>query len=210
MKKNILSILMLAVAMFCHADLNAQVRFGIRAAVNATKANISGNWKDNLTAEGRPGFLVGPTIEIGLPLGLGVDGAILYENKNVYLTNGNSTSASGSLHYIDIPINARFTLGFGKSFGVFVATGPQYSWNISGSFKEFAKEDHTFKNSLFSWNVGAGVNFSRHIRLGYTYNIGIGNTAEITNARKLWDGIFDNSDLNFSTNSHQVQFTYFF
>jgi hypothetical protein len=129
--------------------------------------NISGA---DLDSDNRTGFFVGPMAEFTLPvIGLGVDAALLYDNKSVKVD-----SESKSLHYIDIPINVKYTIGLGSLASVYGATGPQFSYNIGN--KKWNGVD--LDDSDFSWNIGAGVKLLGHLQVGYNYNIALGNTAE--------------------------------
>ncbi len=207
MKKKIL--LLLALVTLAGSAAQAKLKFGIRAGANMTKANLDGSVSDLFKSSTRPGYFVGPTLELSTGfLGLGFDIAALYENKRLNLDNAAGESDSQSLHYIDIPLNLRWTLSLGK-IGVYAATGPQIAWNVGGKLMQFLQENnYDINKSTFSWNVGGGINLGKHFRLGYTYNIAIGQTAELKNIVNTALTTVENAKLK--SNSHQVHLTYFF
>ena len=57
--------------------------------------------------------------------------------------------------------------------------------------------------SSFSWNVGVGINAFSHLQLGVTYNIPLGNTAEI-------DGLSTLKKMDVKNNNWQVRVAYMF
>lgn len=213
MKKNILTIVLFAVAMIYSQESSAQFRFGLRGGLNISKENISGDLKDNFTSKGRPGYYVGPTLEYTIPkVGFGADLSLLYDNKNMQLGNSiNSNYTKKSLHYIDVPFNLRWNINFRRHTGIYIATGPQLQWLINNSLSDFfSDKDYQLKKSQFSWNIGAGFNLGKHFRIGYTYNIGIGNTTDINNIGDVWNGVVDNASFQSKTNTHQVLLSLFF
>jgi hypothetical protein len=137
--------------------------------------------------------------EFTLPvIGLGVDAALLYDNKSVKVD-----SESKSLHYIDIPINVKYTIGLGSLASVYGATGPQFSYNIGG--KSILDGSYALNGSDFSWNIGAGVKLLGHLQVGYNYNIALGKTAEVKDSQ-----LTDYIGKSFKNNTHQISVAYMF
>ena len=125
--KKIFGVIALAAAFMFAVPAQAQLKFGVKAGLNVSKASLD---KGVLSADNRTGFFVGPMAEFTLPvIGLGVDAALLYDNKSVKV-GAEGESASSTLHYIDIPINVKYTIGLGSLASVYGATGPQFSYNI--------------------------------------------------------------------------------
>lgn len=171
---------------------SAQINWGIKAGMNVS--NISGS--STLSKNNRCGYFVGPQMDITIPLvGLGFDAALLYENKNI--SNGEDTE---TLNYVDLPINVKYTVGFSKLASVYVATGPQFSWNLGDN--SIFENDYSLKSSQFYWNVGAGVTVLSKVRVGYTYNIPCGKTAD-SNSDKI-------GNIDFKNRTHQFHLTYLF
>lgn len=229
MKKNILTTLVLAMAMCMALPSAAQVKFGVKGGLNVSQIDLKGNiLKSTLAKDNQQGFFAGVTVDANIPvIGLGADIAVLYDNKKVELDTETKT-----VEYIDLPLNVKYTLGLGSIASVYVATGPQFSWNISGKkwalpenqetisggIKDITtetKSEFQLKKSEFSWNVGAGVTLLKHLRVGYNYNIAIGNTASVNQTIKTlrddltWSKPEETSG-ELKNNTHQISLTYFF
>ncbi|MBO5025565.1 MAG: porin family protein [Bacteroidaceae bacterium] len=201
--KKLFGIIMVAVAMFMATPANAQFKFGVKAGLNVSKVSFDKDIAKN-AIDSRTGFFVGPMAEFTVPIiGLGADVAVLYDNKGVEVDG-----VSETLQYIDIPINVKYSIGLGSIVGVYVATGPQFSYNIGGKkIFENLENSYSLKSSEFSWNVGAGVKLLGHLQVGYNYNIGIGKTGEIDNAVDAAGKILKNDVKN---NTHQISVAYLF
>ena len=204
MKKGF-NVLIVAVGLIFALPANAQFNFGLKAGLNVNNVSLS-DLQGNLSSDNRTGFFFGPMIDITLPVvGLGIDAAALYDQKHIELDG-----TSESVHYIDIPINAKYTIGLGSVAGVYVATGPQFSFNVGNNsvFETLknAGSEFELEKSLFSWNIGAGVKLLSHLQIGYNYNIQIGNTAEF-NALQTLQGAATGKLKN---NSHQISVAYLF
>ena len=133
---------------------------------------------------------------------------MLYDNKVIGIEDGMGNEANKTLHYIDMPINAKYTVGLSSLASVYVATGPQFSWNVGDRSWKPANinQDWELKKSEFSWNVGCGVTALSHVRVGYNYNIALGKTAEITPL-----GIGTSAVKGkLKNNTHQISLTYLF
>ena len=208
MKKNILSLAVLVAALCFALPSQAQVKFGVKAGLNVDNINLKDSY-GSLKAKNRTGFFAGVTADVTIPLaGLGADIAVLYDNKVIGIEDGMGNEANKTLHYIDMPINAKYTVGLSSLASVYVATGPQFSWNIGDRHwtPQNVTQDWEIKKSEFSWNVGCGVTALSHVRVGYNYNIAIGKTAEfdlLTTGVKGAKGKLKN-------NTHQISLTYLF
>lgn len=207
MKKNILSLAVLIAALSFALPSQAQVKFGVKAGLNMNSVSLK-DYKGNLDGDNRTGFFAGVTADVTIPLaGLGVEASLLYDNKSIALSDGTNESKK-TLHYVSLPINAKYTIGFSSLASVYFATGPQFSWNVGDRnwAPKNISEDWELKKSEFSWNVGAGVTALKHIRVGYNYNIGIGKTAEATVLGTAINGVKG----KLKNNTHQVSLTYIF
>lgn len=207
MKKNILSLAVIVAALAFAMPSQAQIKFGIKGGLNVDNINLK-NAQANVSAKNRTGFFAGVTADVTIPLaGLGADIAVLYDNKVVGISDG-TTEANKTLHYIDLPINAKYTVGFSSLVSAYIATGPQFSWNVGDRSWKPANinQDWELKKSEFSWNVGCGVTALSHVRVGYNYNIALGKTAEITPL-----GIGTSAVKGkLKNNTHQISLTYLF
>lgn len=215
MKKNILGIIALVAAFFVAVPSQAQlVKLGVKGGLNVTAVSLSGDLKSNISKDNQTGFFAGLTADVTIPLaGLGADIAVLYDQKKVDTGNANE-----KIEYINIPLNVKYTFGFSSLASLYIATGPQFAFNIGdkdygyttpkeieGTIQE-VKNDFMLKKSEFSWNVGAGVTVLKHVRVGYNYNIAIGNTADF-NFRDVATDAYKGELKN---NTHQISLTYIF
>ena len=224
MKKNILNLAVLVAALAFALPSQAQIKFGIKTGLNVNSFSVK-NLPGNVDKKNRNGFFAGVTADVTVPIvGLGADISLLYDNRCIGLggvteyedyyegvpevTSSSYTKTHKTFHYISLPINAKYTFGLSSLASVYVATGPQFSWNIGDRHWSMGDWDDGWelKSSQFSWNVGCGATVLSHVRVGYNYNIALGNTAEIRiedEAQKLVKGKLKN-------NTHQISLTYLF
>ncbi len=213
--KKIVGIIAFVMVFVTVQSAQAQFGFGVKAGLNVSKVKTD---KCFLSSGNRAGFIVGPTAEFTIPvIGLGVDAALLYNNKRLNASQSEALLADGTremsrtmsetLHYLDIPVNLKYTLGLGSKFGIYAATGPQFSFNVG--------KDRLFENSYrlnksdFSWNVGAGVKLLGYLHIGYNYNIAIDKTKKVQadgTVTTVWNVV--GKDVN--ANMHQFSVTYIF
>ena len=204
MKKTIIS--MVVMAMFAVMPASAQgVAFGLKGGVNFTKMSID---DDAVKTESGVGFFVGPTLKIDFLPFFGIQGSIFYEQANSKI-NGEKIKRQS----ITVPIDARVNLKLNEGAGIYVATGPQFAFNVGDS--EFKWNDTStyrdtfeFNKSLFSWNFGVGAMLTKKIELGVVYSLGISKTgeleAEIDKAKQ------NNNELKPKSSSWQISATFFF
>ena len=121
MKKRLtLTILVMSIALAGHAQL---VKFGLTAGGNINQMKLD---KEVINEENFTGFFVGATIDISLPLpGLSAEGSVLYDRRSV-----NVLGEDDHIDYIDVPLNAKYSIGLGSLGSIYGATGPQFSFNI--------------------------------------------------------------------------------
>ena len=221
MKKNILSLAVLVAAFTFALPSQAQIRVGVKAGLNVNSFSVK-NVPVSFDKKNRNGFFVGLTADVTIPLaGLGADASLLYDNRCIGMgadpSELDEDAPAGyekthkTFHYLSLPINVKYTIGLSSLASVYVATGPQFSWNIGdrnwrvGDMDEW-DEGWELKSSTFSWNVGCGATVLSHVRVGYNYNIALGNTAEtslIGVGKDAWKGKLKN-------NTHQISLTYLF
>ena len=196
-----LVVLFSAMAMAVQAQ---NVKFGVKGGLDIQNMKFDNSV---FNTDNKLGWFVGPTLQVSLPIGgLGVDIAGLYNQKK-YEVNGESIKQQSIL----VPVNARLNLGIGSTAGLYVAAGPQFSFNIGDDKFEWKKDnvENTFqlKKSAFSVNLGAGIYFSDHLEIGFAYNIALGSTADAT-----WGKATDPAALNDDTKpkSWQISAAYYF
>lgn len=190
--KKIVSTLVVVLCLFMAVPSQAQIKFGLKGGLDISKL-------DTKVSDNTTGFFVGPMVDVTLPIiGLGIDVAALYSQSGIDVNNKNSEK----LKSVEIPVNLKWTLGLGSTFGVFIAAGPQFGFSINDGWKQLMEESN---KSFVSVNVGAGLKLLRHLQVGVNYNIG---------ASKLGDMIVDSSEGKLRSgirkNSWQVSLAYMF
>ena len=164
--KRIAGIVLMAVALLFAAPVYAQFNWGVKGGVN-----LGNNSLPQLSSEGQvlslnnyAGFFFGPKAEVRLPvIGLGVEAAALYEQKNLAL----STSETFKQNSFQIPLNLKYSFGLGNMVNVFVAAGPEFGFNVGKTPLTIFVED----KSMLSINAGLGVTLLKHLQLGVNYNV---------------------------------------
>lgn len=197
MRKKLLSLALLA-GTASTAPLAAQsVKFGIVGGLNLSKLSFSKN-ADNLSSDNRYGWYIGPKVNVSLPLGFGIDVAAEYSQRRLNLDD----DMSDNFKSIEIPVNVRYNIGLGSLASVYVATGPQFGFNVGNTKWSFDGIGDAFKMEKMntSWNVGAGVRVLSHVELGVSYNIALSKYAKR----------YGNEDYSFKANTFQVQAAYLF
>lgn len=204
--KRILGIIAMLGALCMALPAEAQVKMGIKGGYNVSQFTLNGKLANNIAKGNQEGFFAGLMVEVNTPVGIGVELDAMYDQKKLETEAGTTQK----LEYIDVPLNLKYTIGLSSLASVYLATGPQVAFNIGGkSFGHITdnyKEEFQLKNSELSWNVGAGFTILKHARLGYTYNIAIGNTADF-NVKDTFNKAIDGELKN---NTHQVALTIIF
>jgi opacity protein-like surface antigen len=90
------------------------------------------------------------------------------------------------MNTIEIPINLRYQFGFSSLASAYIATGPQFGFNVgSKKIKEMADFNYyKVKNSVLTWNIGAGVKLLKHLEAGVAYNIALSKFAKYTGTQE--------------------------
>lgn len=186
MKKFLCTLFMIGALLSVNTTASAQLKWGLKAGLNLTNPSKKAF---EASLKGKTGWFIGPMAEFTLPIiGLGVDGSLLYSQANNEITY-EGESETLKLHYIDIPINLKYTIGLGSIASVFIAAGPQFSFNVSGNTidKIFETEEGydpegDNKNFEASINAGIGVKLIKKLQIYGGYNFALGNSFTFKNA----------------------------
>ena len=210
--KKLVVVLMMAMLMISPA--NAQVRLGIKGGMNLSKLTFD---KDVVSSNNRAGFFVGPIFYVDLPFlpGFGFDLAAIYDRKGTTMTaviDEQKYEKKGYVQFLDVPIDVNYKISFTRGFAIYGSTGPQFSFNLKqDDFKTIVDQraNYKIKDSNFSWNVGFGMEIIRHFRLGYNYNIALGDWAEVKEdlTEIVYQGLKNDK---MKGSSHQVYLVYIF
>ena len=196
-----LMVLLSAITMTTQAQL---VKFGVKGGLDLVSMSFNEQVFDT---SNKAGWFIGPTVQVNLLAGLGADIAAFYDQKTAEVN-----SETIKMKSILVPLNVRYKFGLGKTVGIYVAAGPQFGFNVGDSeFKWTDKSsyENTFqlKKSNFSINLGAGVYLTKHLEVGFAYNIAMGKTADAS-WKQAWDATVKNDDTK--AKSWQISAAYFF
>lgn len=203
MKKLLMLTMLLAVMA---AAVQAQnLKIGVKGGLDVTEMKFNGHLFDS---SNKTGWFIGPTAQLSLPIGgIGADISAFYDQKKSKVNDETITQKS-----VLVPVNLRWKLGLSSSAGIYLAAGPQFSFNVGDDEFKWTDKDsrnNTFqlKKSSFSVNLGAGVYLSRHLEIGFCYNIAMGSTADAS-WKSATGGVLEEDDAK--PKSWQVSAAYFF
>lgn len=191
--KKLFNVLMVVVALMMVTPAHAQlIKFGVKGGVNLSELDIDGGYegnKDNAT-----GFFIGPMAEVTLPiLGLGVDGALMFSQRG-----GGEIKQQG----IEVPVNLKWSFGFGSMLGAYLAAGPDFFFN----FKDI--ENGTTEKTQVAINLGAGLKLFRKLQVGLTYQIPMNDSYKLDTMPGV--GSVKDEDLAVKFKTWQVSLAYIF
>ena len=183
--KKIFATLMLASALLVPTTASAQgISFGVKGGLNVTDMKFD---EKVIETSNRAGFFIGPTLQVSFPLpGLGADISALYDQKEAKINDETIKQKS-----VLIPLNVRYKIGLASQAGIYLAAGPQFGFNVgddeftwksvttdASGTKDNVNNTFQLKKSNFSVNLGAGVYVTKHLEVGFAYNIALGKTAD--------------------------------
>jgi hypothetical protein len=75
---------------------------------------------------------------------------------------------------IEIPVNLKYTIGLGSMFGIYLAAGPDFFFNL----KDVDVKNLEAKKTQVALNLGVGLKLLRKLQAGVTYQIPMGDSFE--------------------------------
>ena len=187
--------LVVSIAIFSVAFVQAQFTFGARAGFNFT--NIYG---DDEEGDFKPGFQLGVVGEIGITDAFSIQPGLLFSqqgSKGSETLYGVKLDVTMNLNYIQMPVNAQYKLDLGSMKLLFYG-GPYLGYGIGGKLKIKAKEGTTkvsdsvkikfgdgndedimyIDNALdFGMGFGAGLQFG-NFQTALGFNVGLASMFE--------------------------------
>lgn len=210
MKKIFTSAAIALAMLFTANTANAGINFGLKGGLNVTSMSLDSKVFD---ASNRAGFFIGPTLKFTLPIvGLGIDASALYDQREAKLTVADTkTKESVKTQAINIPINARYSVGLGSVASVLFFAGPQFGFNVGDKDVDLGGDSRwKFRSSQFSVNVGAGFSFMNHFEVTANYNIACGKTGDATFSKTLSEVVGSATKDNGRANAWQIALAYYF
>ena len=168
------AVVMAAMAMVSTAPAAGQVRFGLKGGVTTTEMKDKSSLLDS---EKHTAYTGGLVLDLNIPkVNLGLEVSAMYrQNKNPKI---NDNVRRGKNHCIDIPVYARYRLaipGVEKVVAPVVFTGP----NISVVIPDKNIRVEGVRKTYLSWDVGAGVDLFKHVRVTASYGIGMKRAMDV-------------------------------
>ena len=210
MKKIFTSAAIALAMLFTANTANAGINFGVKGGLNVTSMSLDSKVFD---ASNRAGFFFGPTVKFTLPIvGLGIDASALYDQREAKLTVGEAkTKETVKTQAINIPINARYSVGLGSVASVLFFAGPQFGFTVGDQNVDLGGDSRwKFRSSQFSVNVGAGFSFMNHFEVTANYNIACGKTGDATLSKTLSDVVGSATKDKGRANAWQIVLAYYF
>ena len=209
--KKIFTSAAIALAMLLTANTaNAGINFGVKGGLNVTSMSLNSEVFD---ASNRAGFFFGPTVKFTLPIvGLGIDASALYDQREAKLTVSEAkTKETVKTQAINIPINARYSVGLGSVASVLFFAGPQFGFNVGDKNADLGGDSRwKFRSSQFSVNVGAGFSFMNHFEVTANYNIACGKTGDATLSKTVSEVVGSATKDKGRANAWQIALAYYF
>lgn len=209
MKKIFTSAAIALAMLFTANTANAGINFGLKGGLNVTSMSLNSEVFD---ASNRAGFFIGPTLKFTLPIvGLGIDASALYDQREAKLTVADKTKETVKTQAINIPINARYSVGLGSVASVLFFAGPQFGFNVGDKDVDLGGDSRwKFRSSQFSVNVGAGFSFMNHFEVTANYNIACGKTGDATLSKTLSEVVGSATKDKGRANAWQIALAYYF
>ena len=103
---------------------------------------------------------------------LGIEGGVIY---SWYMDKNDGEKEN--LHYLNVPVKAKYSFPLSNQFGFFALAGPTFSLGLSATYKRNGASIEMFENYLkrFDIKLGIGAGFSYNdkleLRLGYDWGL---------------------------------------
>lgn len=170
MKKILITLATIFVALGANA-----INFGLRGGLMVNSLKIKMDQQGLKEAfNDKLGWQVGVIVEVPLPLGLAVDGSVMYNHHKLDVLDAGGKYYNRST--IGIPINLKYKLnivGVDRIIKPMVYTGPEFGILLSKDTFKFNNISGTFKHFNTNWNVGFGVELFNHLQITATYCMGL-------------------------------------
>ncbi|MDR2495534.1 MAG: PorT family protein [Tannerellaceae bacterium] len=183
----ILRTLIAAALLLTSLTAGAQIHLGIKGGLNISSISLS---KDIIASYNVTGFHIGPMLEIMTPLGIGVDGAIMYSQKGMEVRTENALMNN----YLEVPVNLKYKLGIIPMIQPYIAAGPYVEIRLDGAD---SKWDH-IQSQIETKSFGAGINLGigcelfERAQIGLTYGLALTDNYSVD--KIVYQGI--NTDIN--------------
>lgn len=219
MKKSVKTICLLVALLGMTAPTQAiDFNWGIKGGINLSGSSYKG-LAENIKYDNDCGFFIGPMAEISFPLGLSIDGSLLYLQRRTHFTNTENYAVTNYFrHSLDIPLYLKFTFNPLQILGIYAGVGPSFTFdikndNLTNKLYDIIGKENTQpagarlinNESTVGLNFMAGVVLFKHLRAAINYRLPIGNSVRET-FTEGWNDILAN-DFSSKSNMWQLVFS---
>ncbi|MDO5036444.1 MAG: porin family protein [Porphyromonas sp.] len=206
MRKVFSGIVIALVSLLAINTADAQLRWGIKAGGNFTKASMD---VEKMSSEYLTAFHAGPTVEIGLgAIPLAVEGSILFSQKGTKLDTTEDLKGVGEgflkTNNIEVPIYAKYYFNVLPTIAkVFVMAGPSFNFNINSTLTD-AYENPALIQGLeakrfgVGLNAGIGVQLLKYLQVSAAYNASLTNDYQYKSIGQSTKDFLDAKNKGFS------------
>jgi hypothetical protein len=165
----------------------AQVNIGITGGLNLSNMNDNGEYANEKSV--KPGFQAGLIANFGINDNFSITPELLFSQRGYkykaysFLEDKTQTkSASLTVNYFQLPVNATYKFDLGSSSKLFVFAGPYVGYGLCGRMKvghekakiSFGSKDEDMKRFDFGLNAGIGYQYE-NLFLKFQYDPGLFN-----------------------------------
>lgn len=192
--------------------------WGLKGGINLSGSSYKG-LASNIKYDNDCGFFIGPMAEISFPLGLSIDGSLLYLQRRTHFTNTDDYAVANYFrHSFDIPLYLKFTFNPLQILGIYAGVGPSFTFdikndNLSNKLYDIIGKENPQPNGarLINNETAVGMNFTagiilfKHLRAAINYRLPMGNSVRET-FTDGWSDILAN-DFSYKSNMWQLVFS---
>lgn len=214
--------LLLAVVVFLFSGISAHafgLKLGLTGGYNLSSTYFTRTtWLETLKGKTASGWFVGPKVDMELLLGLYLDGALVYDQREFKFSQSGGLQRSEKLNSIDFPVNVKYRFAI-SGIGIYASTGPQFSYavgNRNWTVENLLNKDNNKVSTVFktdnlttTWNFGVGIVLLRHLEVGLGYNVAIGELGKST-LKNAGISTGNTKLPSYRLNTFNVQATYLF
>ena len=185
--KKIAEILMVAALLAVSMPAGAQIHFGIKGGLNVSSISLS---KEIIQSYNVTGFHIGPMVEIMTPLGIGVDGAVMYSQKGMEVR----TESALMDNYFEVPVNLKYKLIMLPLVAPYIAVGPYAEIRLGGGESVWENVHSQIQTKSFGAgiNLSAGCELFERLQVGVSYGLALTDNYSIDKIE--YNGV--NTDIN--------------
>ncbi len=169
--KKIIILSFVMIMSLTNAMFSQNLSLGARAGLNLSSVfyKHSGfNYKDYISM--LTGFHVNPYVEYSFSDKFALEGGLSFQTRGFFFNEDDMIRDKYTLHYLDVPINAKFYFNIGKP-KIYVYAGPYLGIGLFGKEKQYRNDALLYERTL-TWGQYIPADFNR-IDFGINGGVGI-------------------------------------